>query len=153
MVRINLIRNNKVTTKDVNIAIKTFGPDIGTIKGKTTRQKPPLIIDNHIEIPEELVRVNREVTMSIGGLSVNSLKFLTTISHNIFYRTAQYLSNATAINYEKCIDEIKGIYKKGGFKLNKIHCNNKFQKTLDSYTSNQDPPINVNYAPVQDHIP
>jgi hypothetical protein len=38
MIRMNLIRNNKVTTKDVNLAIKAFGPDVGNIKGKTTRR-------------------------------------------------------------------------------------------------------------------
>lgn len=88
MIRMNLIRNNELTIEDVNIAIKSFGPDVGTIKGKTTRQKPSPVIENHIEIPEEVLPINREVTMFMYGLSVNSLKFLATISNNILYRTA-----------------------------------------------------------------
>jgi hypothetical protein len=38
MIQMNLIRNNKVTTKDVNLAVKAFGPDVGNIKGKATRR-------------------------------------------------------------------------------------------------------------------
>lgn len=108
----NLVRDNEVTTEDVNIAMKAFGPNIGIIKGKTTRQKPSPVIDNHIEISEELLRANREVIMSMDGLSVNSFKFLTITSHNIYYKMAQYLSTATAIDYEKFVDKINGINKR-----------------------------------------
>lgn len=38
MIWINIIRNNEVTTEDVNITMKSFGPNVGSIKGKTTRQ-------------------------------------------------------------------------------------------------------------------
>ena len=36
----NAIANLKVTTRDVDLAEKIFGPDLGTLKGKTTRRKP-----------------------------------------------------------------------------------------------------------------
>ena len=35
----NIIKNCPVTIEDVNIAEKIYGPDIGMLKGKTTRQK------------------------------------------------------------------------------------------------------------------
>ena len=38
MIRMNLIHNNKITTKDVNLVLKVFGPDVATIKGKITRK-------------------------------------------------------------------------------------------------------------------
>ena len=34
----NLISNNPVTTKDLEIAEQIFGPNIGASKGKTTRK-------------------------------------------------------------------------------------------------------------------
>ncbi len=40
MICMNLIKNNSVTTGDVNPATKAYGPDVGAIKGKTTRSKP-----------------------------------------------------------------------------------------------------------------
>eukprot|EP00957_Ditylum_brightwellii_P023828 1798069-Ditylum_brightwellii.AAC.1 len=54
MICMNLIRNNKVTTDDVNLATRAFGPDIGAIKGKTTRSKRTPVTSNMIEIPREL---------------------------------------------------------------------------------------------------
>jgi hypothetical protein len=36
----NSIKNNPVTTEDIEIAEKIFGPDIPSLKGKTTCRKP-----------------------------------------------------------------------------------------------------------------
>ena len=43
------------TTKDVNLAEAIFGPDIGTLKGKTVNQRPPPVVDTTIEVPKELL--------------------------------------------------------------------------------------------------
>ena len=45
-IRMNLIKNSKVTTGDVNLAEKAFGPDVGSTKGKTTRTKPTPVTIN-----------------------------------------------------------------------------------------------------------
>ena len=71
VIRMNLIHNNKVTTEDVTLALKTLGPDVATIKGKTTRRKPLPVVDNIIEIPDELLNIHREVELSVDGLTVN----------------------------------------------------------------------------------
>ena len=55
MIRMNLIKNNNVTTEDVHLATKVYGPDAGAIKGKTTRQKPIPVTSNIIKIPKELL--------------------------------------------------------------------------------------------------
>ena len=102
-----------MTTADINLAEKAFGPDVGAIKGKTTRSKPNVAESNVIEIPPELIAIHEEVTLSIDGLSVNALKFLTTISHEIAYRTGQYIKDARAEDYEKCMDEVYNVYRRG----------------------------------------
>ena len=104
MIRMNLIKNSKVTTADINLAEKAFGPDVGEIKGKTTRSKSKVAESNVIELPPELVSIHEKVILSINGLAVNTLKFLTTITHEILYRTDQYIKNARAENYETCMD-------------------------------------------------
>ena len=73
MIRMNLIKNNRVTTKDIVLAEKAFGPDVGELKGKTTRSKPRVAVDNVVEIPPELLSMNEEVKLSIDGLRVNAL--------------------------------------------------------------------------------
>eukprot|EP00957_Ditylum_brightwellii_P154666 11771825-Ditylum_brightwellii.AAC.1 len=146
MIRMNLIKNNKVSTEDVNLAKKAFGPDIGAIKGKITRSKSMPVMNNKIEIQKEMMTVQQNVTISMDGLSMNGLKFLTTVMHDIFYRTAQYVTDPIAPICAKCVDEVRGIYKKGGFSITEIHCDDKFHKAMNSYAINQEPHIHMNYA-------
>ena len=53
IIRMNLIKNNEVSTEDVNLAEKAFGPDVNAIKGKITRSKPTPVMNSKIEIPKE----------------------------------------------------------------------------------------------------
>jgi len=57
IIRMNMITNNPITTKDIDLAERIIGPDIGTIKGKTTRRKPIPVVDDMIDIPYELVQL------------------------------------------------------------------------------------------------
>ena len=98
MIRINLIRINIVATADVNLATKVFGPDIGSIKGKTNRRKPTPVVSNIVDIPDELLELQKDLTLSLDGMTINSLNFLTTISHDLMYRTAQYVQCNNATN-------------------------------------------------------
>eukprot|EP00957_Ditylum_brightwellii_P021123 1592475-Ditylum_brightwellii.AAC.1 len=52
MIHMSLIKDNQVTTEDINLAIKAYGPNMGKIKGKTTRTKPIHITSNLIELPD-----------------------------------------------------------------------------------------------------
>jgi hypothetical protein len=153
MIRMNLIKNNVVTTADVNLATKAYGPDVGAIKGKTTRRKPTQVASNIVEIPDELLEIQQDLTLSMDGLTVNSLKFLSTISHDLFYRTAQYVAKPVSSIYEGCIDELLALYKRGGFTISEIHCDNEFRKVMDPLSARQDPPIKMNYAAAQEHVP
>ena len=53
-IAMNAIADLPVTTKDVDLAEKIFGPDLGTLKGKTTRRRPLPLVQDHIAIPPEL---------------------------------------------------------------------------------------------------
>jgi hypothetical protein len=104
MIQMNLIKNNLVTTADINLATKAFGPDIGAIKGKTTRSRPTTVISNIVEIPDELLNIQQDMTVSMDGLTVNSYEFLSTISHDLYYyRTAQYVTRPVASVYKTLI--------------------------------------------------
>jgi hypothetical protein len=76
----NAIKNNPVTTEDVNIAEKIFGPDVATLKGKMTHRPPIPIIEDRIEVPRELITTQYSVTLCLDGMKVNDISFLTTIS-------------------------------------------------------------------------
>ena len=110
MLRMNLIKNSEITSEDVNLAEKVFGPDVGALKGKTTRTTSPPIKSQVIEIPDELLKLQEEITLRIDSIYVNGLRFLTTIAHDLYYRTAQPLSdNPNSIEYCEKLYEIRDI--------------------------------------------
>jgi hypothetical protein len=140
----NLIKNNMVTMDNVNLATSAYGPDVSGIKGKTMRTKPTIVESNIVEIPDELLEIQQDLKVSMDGMTVNSLKFLTAISHDLYCRTAQYVANPVVSVYKTCKDGLLTIYKRGGFKITDIHCDNKFRKAMDPFSARQEPPIKMN---------
>ena len=53
-IAMNAIAGLPVTTKDVDLAEKIFGPDLGTHKGRTTCWRPLPLVQDLIQIPPEL---------------------------------------------------------------------------------------------------
>ena len=151
IIQMNAIKNNPVTTEDVDIAQKIFGPNIATLKGKTTRRTPVPIIEDRIKIPRELITTQYAITLCIDGMKVNDIGFLTTISKNIMYRTARYISRLLTSIYRKCLQQVLRIYTLGGFRVTMIHCDNEFCPLIDPLALEFG--IQVNYASPQEHVP
>ena len=64
-----------------------------------------------MRIPSEAGKTQQDLTFSMDRLEVNSLKFLSTISHELYYRTAQYVTKTVAYVYKSCMDKILAVYK------------------------------------------
>jgi hypothetical protein len=83
ILHMNAIKDNPVTTEDVDLAERIFGPDIGSFKGKTTRQKPVPVINDFVDIPPELYETHKAIQLYVDTMFVNKIPFLTTVSRNI----------------------------------------------------------------------
>jgi hypothetical protein len=90
------------------------------LKGKRTRKTPIPVINDYIEIPQELFKKQDKIIICIDSIKVNRLSFLTTISKNIFYRTAQFIDKKTVSNYTEALKEILQVYNKAGFHVMEI---------------------------------
>jgi hypothetical protein len=99
IIRMNCFKDNPVTTEDVDIAEAIFGPDIGVIKGKTTHHRPNPVVADYLDIPEELLVCQQNVTLCIDTVYVNKLAFFTTVSRHIQYRTATWLDQDNVSGY------------------------------------------------------
>ena len=51
----NFVKNCPITINDINIAENVYGPDIATLKGKSTRHRPPVVQQDNIEVPKEIL--------------------------------------------------------------------------------------------------
>ena len=85
LIQMNTIQNCPVTGEDVDLAQKIFGPDIASVKGKTTRQKPTPVRTHVVQLPPELKTTQRDAALCIDTLHVNGMPFLGTITRRIMY--------------------------------------------------------------------
>jgi hypothetical protein len=99
MVREKLIANFPVTVKDVHNANRIFGPDLANLRDKTTKKKPEHIRVDYVEIPQDIIKTHKYVTLVADVMFVNGLPFLVTLSRGISLVTIEYLPSLTA----KCL--------------------------------------------------
>ena len=47
---------------------------------------------------------------------------MTTVGHDLYNRTAQYISDSVKSQYERVLNELYAVYKNGDFNIEEIHC-------------------------------
>ena len=92
----NLIKNSKITIEGMNLIEKVFRSDISYLKSKTTRRKLIPVLNNIVDIPLKLLRVNKKVKISLDSLQLNGSHFISNIFYIIFDRMTQYIQNTRA---------------------------------------------------------
>ena len=137
--------------EDIKLAEQIFGPDIGALKGKTTRAKPTPVVNDYIEIPMELITTHQNVVLCMDGMKINNVPFLTTVSRNILYRTAEWIHNQTPQADRSVLDNVFRIYNMAGFKITTILCDNEFQPLMSELADVYN--VRTNYANPQEHVP
>ncbi|KAG7340379.1 hypothetical protein IV203_023922 [Nitzschia inconspicua] len=126
----NTIKNCPVTVDDIKLAEKIYGPDVATIKGKATRSRPTPVVNDIIEIPKELIAAQHDVELSIDTLFVNSMSFVATISHNIKYRTCNFVPSRRMLDYRGVLARVVLIYTNAGFTIKMIHADSEYRAVL-----------------------
>ena len=112
----NLIPNCPITRRDIITAEQIFGPDVGVLKGKTTRRHPLGVgLYNHIPIPSTVVEQYHDVILAVDVLYVNKLPFIATISRYIHFGTVEFLRNQKAITLTEHIKQVNRLYRQRGF--------------------------------------
>ena len=123
----NLIRNCPVTTEDVKRALFIWGPEIATIKGKTTRIKPKHAPNTTtIPLPRTTQDFHSAVTLCIDFFYVNGIPLLHTISRSYKFRTIEEVDNRAQNTMINGIKRVVNLYKCRGITIDNIHADNKF---------------------------
>ena len=151
LIQMNAIKNCPVTINDIKIAEQIFGKDISTIKGKTVRKTPKVIVNDTIEIPKELVMKHHNIEICMDVMFINGQPMLTTIDKTIKFCAVVPIDSRVHSEYFRAIDVVLRHYNKGGFIVRKIHCDIEFKPMSNKVSNNLD--IEMNYTNVQDHIP
>jgi len=83
-----MIPNCNITRQDILRADDIFGPNLGSVKGETTR-RPMQHVNN---ILEEILEKYGEVTLSIDIMAINKILFIITTSRNIHFGTTELIN-------------------------------------------------------------
>jgi hypothetical protein len=147
----NSIRNNPVSLEDINTAERIFGPKIGRIKGATIRTMLRPVISNYIEISEELINKQKIVTLCIDMMYVDGIAFLTTVSRNMQYRTAEPIGGRKGKEtYTRALKNILIINKKAGFMVSRIHADNAFKSLEHEFKHKME--LKFNFSCAKEHV-
>ena len=109
------------------------------------------MVSDQVSIPPALVEKHENVVLCLDVLFVNKIPFLSTISKNIKYQTANYLRLHKIKSYHKAMDEVCGRYNNAGFQITHIECDQEFKPIMDPIKMAMG--IHVNYASAYEHVP
>jgi hypothetical protein len=149
ILRHNLIRNCPVTVEDAQRATLIYGPDLATLKGKTTRRAaaPHVPTFSPEPVPRHVLAHHSDVTLCMDFLYVQGMCFLHSISRTIAFRT---LSHVTSRGKRTILDEFRRIlrlYQPRGFRVRDVHADNEFECIRDDIR-----PIELDIVPADSHV-
>ena len=126
-VRHNLIPNCPITVQDIKNAEAIWGPDLGSLKGKTAWKQPTGVRIKSHPIPLQIMQQYKDVTQSADIMKVNGIPFLMTISKHIKFGSAGKLDSMANALILKHFWLVIGVYATRGFRVSIIMADNQFE--------------------------
>jgi hypothetical protein len=87
----------------------------------------------------------------MDGMVINGVPFLTTVSCNIMYRTAESIAYKPPEAYRSVLDNVLCMYNQAGFLITIIYCDNEFCPLIYQVQNTYN--VQMNYANPQEHVP
>jgi hypothetical protein len=142
-----MLRNCPITRADILAAEDIFGPNMGSLKGKTVRRKnirvPSLVAD----VPYDIVKMHRNVTLCFG---VNKIAFLVAVSRNLRFGTTKRLLSRNSDVVGKALVTVLKFYRQRGFRVKECHGDGQFE-SLRATLANAGSGLNVTGE--DEHVP
>jgi hypothetical protein len=127
ILKLNLIPDCPVTRDDIMIAEKIFGPDIGSLKGKTVHQNTEHVEVAHTPVPSPIMSQYHDVIIGADIMFVNKIPFFVTILRYIKLGTAVLIADQKHDTLIKATRDVCNIYKKRGFTLTTVLMDGQFE--------------------------
>ena len=141
-----------MTVEDVNVALKIWGKNIVALKGKTTWSKPNTVARDSVKIPMDLLKLHKEVFLTLDIFFVNKIPFLLALSRKICFTMVNHLANRTVPQIFAAFKEIHQYYLHHGFCITRVQSDGEFAPLQALVESLPGVPM-INLASSSEHVP
>ncbi len=152
IVQENMLMDSPVTAQDVDVALKIWGPSVALLKGKTVRRKPPLVLEDIVEVPKELWQLHQRVTLTIDIFFVNSAPYFVTLSLRICFLLVTHLQNQKITTIFKALKAMHKYYLQRGFQILFIKGDGEFKPMEETVYKLYGSPM-LNLSSASEHVP
>ena len=139
----NQIENFPVKPESICIAKKIFGPELETLKGKTTKKKSISVPQDIINIPRSIKNAHRDVMIVADVMFMNTIPFFVTICRVIKFWTPQYIPNRRENTYVMFIKLLVQVYRSSGFIVHMFLMDREFECLREALLL-LNPPVKLN---------
>jgi len=146
----NMIPNCNVTREDILRAEDIFGPNLGSVKGKTTRRPTEHVNLTWTKVPSDILEKYGEVTIAIDIMAINKIPFVITMSRHIHFGPAELIRNKSKTTIMTSIQQVVRAYHARGFKVRNILGDGGFECVRNCLA---DMGITLNIASRNEHVP
>jgi hypothetical protein len=145
----NQLPNCPITRRDILNAEMLFGPDVGSLKGKTVRRPGEHVEVHTVPLPPDLLPIISEVTLCCDLMFINKMPFFVTISRGIKFGTVEMLPNQQAPTILHALKRVVSIYTRRNIKVMQAHMDGQFE-VLQQHL--QELAINLNIVSEAEHV-
>ncbi|KAG7352856.1 reverse transcriptase RNA-dependent DNA polymerase [Nitzschia inconspicua] len=145
-VAIHHLRGCPVTKRSIQIASDVFGPNLGSLKGKTVHRPSPHVQTNTDPVPPEILERHRDVTLATDILFVNKIPFLLTVSRDLRFVTVCDLPNRQLPTVEQELLKVVRLYEHRGFNVTSLLCDPEFEDLRPTFPY-------LNPCSADEHVP
>ena len=152
MIQSNQIVNCPVKPQNFKVAQRIMGPDVSTLKGKTTWHRPVPVVQEMVELPEELTPAD-DVELCIDIMKANLIPFLVTASKRLQYRTCKQIKpmGNKKDSFNATLDAFFHVHNCSGSTIATIHADMEFKPLLQSLEDEKS--VKLNLSASNEHIP
>jgi hypothetical protein len=145
-----MLRNCPVSRNDIMTAEDIFGPNLGSLKGKTVRSKNAHVPSLVADVPYHIIKLHKDVTVCFDIMFVNKIAFLITVSRNIRFGTTERLLSRKADTVGKALINVLAFYRQRGFRVKECHGDGEFESLRAALA---DAHASLNITAEDEHVP
>jgi len=95
-----------------------LGPNLGSLKGKTTRKTPGRVTINTLDdLPDGMLEEHENVTLTVNIMYINKIPFIVTLSRAIHFGTIKMIKDERKSTIIKSLEQVINAYHWRGFKI------------------------------------